>query len=64
MKIIFQRVDRISQNGDIREHLIDPVRPTGRTTLCGLRLHMTQPTCGNATCKRCEQIAARWAAEA
>ena len=57
---VFQRIDRVAKNGDIREHLIDPVRPPGRLTLCGLRLDMTQPVCGNTPCKRCEQIAARW----
>ena len=64
--LVFERIDRIAKNGDIREHLIDPASSNGtraRRALCGLRLDMTQPVCGNAICKRCER-AARSAAEA
>lgn len=63
MKFVFERIDHVAQNGDICEHLIDPVRPAGRMTLCGLRLAMTQPACGNKTCKRCDRIAREAAPE-
>ena len=53
------RIDRIDARGNIREHVISPdlSTRTGETTaLCGRRIHMSQPACGNARCKTCERL--------
>ena len=51
----FQRVDRIDDRGNIREHLTrDGIR-----TICGIEIGLRQTPCGNASCKRCEKIVAR-----
>ena len=49
------KIDRIDNRGDIREHLTRD----GRLTICGLAIEMSQPPCGNRSCKRCEKIIAR-----
>lgn len=48
------RIDRIDDNGNIREHILaedDPAR-----TLCGLVVYNSQKPIGNRTCKRCEAL--------
>lgn len=50
-----ERVDRIDDRGNIREHLR---RREEARTLCGLVIGMSQPACGNAECRRCAQIIA------
>lgn len=49
------KVDRIDNRGNIREHLTRD----GRRTICGIAIGQRQLPCGNATCGRCEKIAAR-----
>lgn len=50
-------VDRIDGKGDIREH--DVSLHTEDRTACGLRVESSQPSSGNARCKRCDAIRAR-----
>lgn len=49
------KVDRIDDSGNIREHLTRD----GHRTICGIEIGQRQVPCGNATCRRCEKIAAR-----
>ncbi len=49
------KVDRIDDKGNIREHLTRD----GQRTICGIEIGQRQTPCGNATCRRCEKIAAR-----
>jgi hypothetical protein len=49
------KVDRIDDRGNIREHLTRD----GHRTICGIEIGQRQLPCGNATCRRCEKIAAR-----
>lgn len=54
------KIDRIDSKANITEH-----RTTdGVTTLCGLRLLVTQPPCGNKPCRRCARIASATASQA
>lgn len=48
------KVDRIDDRGNIREHLTRD----GQRTICGIEIGQRQLPCGNATCRRCEKIAA------
>lgn len=47
-----QWIDRIDLRGNIVEHAVE----NRYRTLCGLALGMTQPSCGNRRCKKCERI--------
>ena len=49
------KIDRIDDKGNIREHLTRD----GSHTICGIEIGQRQAPYGNATCKRCEKIAAR-----
>jgi len=49
------KIDRIDDRGNIREHLTRDQR----RTICGIEIGYRQDPCGNATCRRCEKIAAR-----
>ena len=51
-------IDRISQNGDIREHMTRD----GRRTLCGLTIDASQDPAGNTRCGRCRRITAKFPA--
>jgi len=53
----FVRIDRISHNGDIREHLVR--RDARSKTLCGLSIEESQDACGNRKCRRCIALAIR-----
>ena len=45
-------VDRISNDGDIREHVL---RPDEDGTLCGLAISDRQEPAGNRRCQRCQR---------
>jgi hypothetical protein len=49
-----QKIDRIDNRGDIREHFTRD----GAKTICGLALSCTQSPADNRPCKRCERIVA------
>lgn len=52
-----KRIDRIDDNGNIREHILSSEDDT--RTLCGLVVHNSQRPCGNRTCKRCAALDSR-----
>lgn len=52
----YERVDRIDDKGNIREH----TRVIGTLkTLCGLTIHYEQDAAGNGSCKNCERKRAK-----
>jgi hypothetical protein len=54
--MVTQRIDRIDQKGNIREHIVHPRDPD--KTLCGLVIGTSQRAMGNRVCQRCEVEAA------
>ena len=54
---VLRQIDRIDDNGNIREHALNPADET--RTVCGLAVHQAQEPAGNRTCQRCEVIVAR-----
>lgn len=53
----YERIDRVDERGDIREHFISPKAED--RTLCGLSLPPIQPPLGNGLCKRCRVLAGK-----
>lgn len=57
-----KRVDRIDQQGNIREHIL--VEGDEGRTICGLLVEQFQAPAGNRPCARCEHTWSRYVARA